>query len=32
MGRAWTCYRCGLRFMHARYLAGHLIDLHGEAR
>jgi hypothetical protein len=28
--RAWRCYRCGQHFVHARYLAAHLIDLHNE--
>jgi hypothetical protein len=28
----WRCYRCGRGFLHARYLAAHLIGLHGEAR
>jgi hypothetical protein len=28
----WRCYRCGLGFIHGRLLAGHLIDVHGEAR
>ena len=26
----WRCYRCGRAFVHARYLAAHLISLHGE--
>jgi len=30
--RMWYCYRCGQAFVHARFLAGHLIDTHGEAR
>jgi len=28
--KTWTCYRCGRGFLHARYLAAHLIGLHGE--
>lgn len=30
--RVWRCWRCGAGFVHARILAGHLIDWHGEAR
>lgn len=26
----WHCYRCGQEFVHARFLATHLIDLHNE--
>lgn len=29
---SWRCYQCGATFVHARYLAGHLLDYHGEAR
>lgn len=28
----WICYRCHRRFRHGRFLAGHLIDIHGEGR
>jgi hypothetical protein len=27
----WRYYRCGRSFVHARFLASHLIELHGEA-
>ncbi len=30
--RVWRCWHCGAEFIHARILAGHLIDWHGEAR
>lgn len=26
----WRCYHCLASFAHARYLAGHLIEIHGE--
>lgn len=30
--RYWRCYHegCGKPFVHARYLASHLVELHGE--
>lgn len=32
-GRWWRCYHrdCGRAFLHARFLARHLVDIHGEA-
>lgn len=32
--RYWTCHHagCGRVFAHGRLLAGHLMDVHGEAR
>lgn len=30
--KMWNCYRCGRPFLHGRYLAGHLVDVHGEGR
>jgi hypothetical protein len=29
-GPVWRCYRCKRRFVHARFLATHLIEIHGE--
>ena len=26
----WACYRGGRPFVHARFLATHLIEIHGE--
>lgn len=28
----WLCHRCGRVFVHGRYLAGHLFDVHGDER
>lgn len=25
----WKCWQCGLKFLHARYLANHLMIAHG---
>jgi ribosomal protein L37AE/L43A len=28
----WRCYRCGKGFIHARYLANHLMQIHAEGQ